>query len=117
MPRDLRVIKGNLDTLVSKDVVENKEVSREDYICAVITDEDKVIDAANKLLRWYPNLLKIEYACDNKNSVSSEVPDLKGKTPIELFSEYYEMINGKAMDEEEKAIVEQILGGDKNETN
>ncbi len=116
MPRDLRIIKGNLDTLVSKEVVKAEDVSPEDYVCAIITDEEKVMDAANKLLRWYPNLLKIEYAWDNKKTSSTEVPDLKGKTPMELFSEYYEMINGRAMEDEEKNIVEQILGGDKNET-
>lgn len=116
MPRDLRVIKGRLDTLVSKEVVEAEDVSSEDYICAIITDEEKVMDVANKLLRWYPNLLKIEYAGESK-SATSEVPDLKGKTPMDLFGEYFEMINGRVMEIEERTIVEQILGGDKNETN
>ncbi len=116
MPKDLRVIKGALDTLVSKDVVNADGVSSQDYICAVITDKEKVVDAASKLLRWYPNLLKIEYLSDEKSSPLNELPDLKGKTPMELFEEYYEMINGCAMKKEEIDIVEGILGGDKNET-
>lgn len=117
MPRDLRVIKGKLDTLISKEVVDADGVDRTDYICAVITDEERVTDAANKLLRWYPNLLKIEYLSDKKSEISERTPDIKGKTPMELFMEYYEMINGRAIDEQEKDIVIKLFGGDKNETN
>lgn len=117
MPRDLRVIKGKLENLVSKDVVEAEGVSREDYICAVITDKERVTDAANKLLRWYPNLLKIEYEYDNVAGLGKDVPNIKGKSPMQLFEEYYEMINGRTMDSQEMSIVAKLLGGDKDETN
>lgn len=116
MPRDLRMITGTMDELTSKDVVYAPEVSNEDYICAVITDEDRVTDAADRLLKWYPNLLNIIYKRDIKSDDSIEAISIKGKTPFELFSEYYELMNKKPMDDRQKDIIVDILRGESDET-
>lgn len=116
MPRDVRVIKGTLEELTSKEVVFAEGVNREDYICAVITDEERVIDGANKLLRWYPNLLTIQYNRDMAVKEEYNITGIKGKNPLQLFSEYYEFMNNKPMSREEEDIIKSILGGELNET-
>lgn len=112
----LRTIKGTLAHLTSEEVVYAEDVSREDYICAVITDQERVSDAAGKLLRWYPNLLRIEYQTKRGESTESEIAEVQGKSPIELFAEYYEIMCGKPLADRQKKVVEEILGGDMHET-
>lgn len=114
--RGLRTIKGTLEHLVSDAVVYADGVSREDYICAVITDRERVSDAAGKLFRWYPNLLRIEYQTERRDTVESEIAELQGKSPAELFAEYYESMSGKPLADRQRKIVEEILGGDMCET-
>ena len=115
-PRDLRVIKGTLEQLTSKDVVFSEGVSNEDYICAIVTDEERVSDGASKLTRWYPNLLNIIYQRDMAEGAGQEIIAMKGKTPFELFAEYYEIMNKRPLNEAEQNIIKDILGGDGNET-
>ncbi len=112
----LRTIKGTLEHLTSDEVVFADGVSREDYICAVLTDRERVSDAAGKLLRWYPNLLRIEHQTELKDTVESEIAELQGKSPVELFAEYYESMRGKPLAGRQRKIVEEILGGDMCET-
>lgn len=112
----LRTIKGTLEHLTSDAVVYADGVSREDYICAVITDRERVSDAAGKLLRWYPNLLRIEYQTELRDTVESEIAELQGKSPVALFAEYYESMSGKPLADRQRKIVEEILGGDVCET-
>ncbi len=114
--RGLRTIKGTLKHLTSDEVVFADGVSREDYICAVLTDRERVSDAAGKLLRWYPNLLRIEHQTELKDTVESEIAELQGKSPAELFAEYYESMRGKPLAGRQRKIVEEILGGDMCET-
>lgn len=114
--RGLRTIKGTLEHLTSDAVVYADGVSREDYICAVITDRERVSDAAGKLFRWYPNLLRIEYQTELRDTVESEIAELQGKSPAELFAEYYESMSGKPLADRQRKIVEEILGGDMCET-
>ena len=113
--RDVRVVKGTMEQLTSKEVVFAEGVSNEDYICAIVTDEDRVTDGAERLLRWYPNLLTIMYERDIAEGQELTVANIKGKTPYELFEEYYEMVNGKPMSKAQSQVIHEILGGDMNE--
>ena len=90
--RDMRIIKGPIDMLLSKDVYSKGDVN--DYICAVITDDDYIVDAIGKLRRVYKNILKLEY--DNKRAIGNEIEEIENidsKSPMELFSEFYYMQN------------------------
>lgn len=109
MPRDVRVIQGTIEELTKKDVVYAPETDNEDYICAVVTDGEGVADVRDRLLRWYPNLLNIQY----KKNMVSEPRDIgctvKEKTPFELFEEYFEMMNERKLSREETDIIKEIL--------
>lgn len=102
---DLREIRGSYEALTAKSSYEG--TGKEDYIHAVLTDENDVIDAAAKLRIIYPNLMKISY--DNQRtrtqSVLTDADEAEQKTPIELFDAFYDRQNNQTMSDEQKAFV------------
>ena len=105
VPRhDLREIRGTYAELTAKKNYENTDT--EDYIHAVLTDENDIVDAIGKLRVIYPNLMKLSY--DNKRTqkqqMISDVEGVENKTPIELFEEFYEKQNNDQMSDEQKAF-------------
>lgn len=115
--RDMRVIKGPFDKLISKEIVnlENKN----DYLDVVLTDDDYIINAIGKLRKFYPNILKLEY--ENKissNDVSDNIDiDKSNMSPIDLFSEFYKMQNGIELPAKKKKIIEEVIKEVSDEAN
>ncbi|MFZ7120167.1 MAG: exonuclease SbcCD subunit D [Eubacteriaceae bacterium] len=108
--RDMRVIKGKLEDLLNKEVYMG--TNTDDYIMATITDRGEIIDAISKLRAVYPNILRMEKeqfdreAGKNQTSASSEFAK---KSPLELFSEFYENVSGEKFTEEKKFIIKAIF--------
>ena len=63
------------------------------------------------MTEFYHNLMKLDY--DNKRTRSvSKVDgavDVETKTPIELFSDFYELQNNQPMSDEQKTFVEDLI--------
>lgn len=106
---DMRTIKGPIEKLMSDDAV--KGADSNDYIRAVLTDEDEVIDAIGKMRSVYPNIMQLEYENRRSKAVSEdyEVSSDSNKTPDELFSEFYLMQNGAEPDERKMGIIKDIF--------
>ena len=106
---DMREIKGKYEDLVLKQNYESTDVN--DYIHAILTDENDVIDAIGKLRVIYPNLMKLSY--DNKRTreqkAVTDVSDIEFKTPIELFAEFYEKQNNCEMSSEQTVMVTEFI--------
>ena len=106
---DLREIRGTYDELTNKKNYEGTDT--EDYIHAVLTDENDVIDAAAKLRVIYRNLMKLSY--DNKRTQSQQIitdaTDVERKSPLELFEEFFEKQNNQTMSEEQRAFVTECI--------
>lgn len=106
---DLREIRGTYDELTLKKNYEGTAV--DDYIHAVLTDEEDVLDAMAKLRVIYPNLMRISY--DNKrtreNRAIDEAKDVEKRQPIELFEEFYETQNNQPMSDEQKAFTVSLI--------
>lgn len=115
--RDMRVIKGPFDKLISKEIVnlENKN----DYLDVILTDDDYIINAIGKLRKFYPNILKLEY--ENRissNDVSDNIDiDKSNMSPIDLFSEFYKMQNGIELPAKKKKIIEEVIKEVSDEAN
>lgn len=115
--RDMRVIKGPFDKLISKEIInlENKN----DYLDVILTDDDYIINAIGKLRKFYPNILKLEY--ENKisnNEVSDNIDiDKNNMSPIDLFSEFYKMQNGIELSTKKKKIIEEVIKEVNDEAN
>ena len=108
--RDMVEIKGRYNEIILKSFYENTSY-QEDYIHITLTDEEDIVDAIGKLRTVYHNLMKLDY--DNKRTRSvSQVDgavDVETKTPIELFSDFYELQNNQPMSDEQKAFVEALI--------
>ena len=115
--RDMRVIKGPFDKLISKEIVnlENKN----DYLDVILNDDDYIINAIGKLRKFYPNILKLEY--ENKissNGVLDNIDiDKNNMSPIDLFSEFYKMQNGIELSTKKKKIIEEVIKEVNDEAN
>ena len=82
-----------------------------DYLQITLTDEEDVPGALQKLRTVYPNLLRLEY--DNKrtreNREVQAVEDQEQKSELELFEEFYELLNNEPMKEEQTEFVEKLI--------
>ncbi len=99
---DMREIRGTYNDLTLKTNYAGTAV--DDYIHAVLTDEEDIPNALARLRTIYPNVLALDY--DNTRTRSSASfaagAAVAQKSDIELFMELYEKQNGQPMNEEQK---------------
>lgn len=95
--RDWREIKGTYMELTARKFYET--FSTNDYIHAILTDEEDIPDAISKLRIIYPNIMHLSY--DNRRTKSGvdimPASDDKQKSPFELFAEFYELQNNQPL--------------------
>lgn len=117
--RDMREIKGPIEELLKKENYEKGNIN--DYIKAIITNEETVYDAIGQIRRIYPNTLKLEIRNSKTiNSVEEQNLNLekaKKKSELELFSDFYKSQNNVDLDENQKEIIKDIISEVKHETN
>lgn len=108
--KDMRVIEGPIDRLLSEDVVNSAD--RTDYIKAVLTDEGELYDAIGRIRKVYPNVMKLEF----KNSRNrdngeyyTEAEEIENKSELDLFEDFFEKQNNRVMSEAERKIINNIL--------
>ena len=107
--RDMRKLRGTYMDVTAKDhyTAENKM----DYLQITLTDEEDVPGALQKLRTVYPNLMRLEY--DNKrtreNREVQAVEVQEQKSELELFEEFYELLNNEPMKEEQTEFVEKLI--------
>lgn len=101
--RDMRHIKGRLEQLLEPEHIQ----SPEDYIYVTLTDEEPVSDAMAVIRQYYPNTMKLDY--ENSHTRAMEQVDLSRVTRErsfpELISDFYQMMYGCNMSEEEMKIM------------
>lgn len=108
--RDMVEIKGKYDDIMLKSFYENTSY-QEDYVHITLTDEEDIVDAIGKLRTVYHNLMKLDYDNRRTRSVAQVdgAVDVETKTPIELFSDFYELQNNQPMSDEQKAFVGDLI--------
>ncbi|MDD2376969.1 MAG: exonuclease SbcCD subunit D [Clostridia bacterium] len=117
--RDMREIKGPIHKLLSEEVY--KHTNTEDYIKAILTDEENIYDAISKIRKIYPNVLRLEIENNktaiNLNSKTAATGNIKEKTGLELFSEFYLNQNNTTLNDKQIEIMNTIIKEVQNETN
>ena len=107
--RDMREIRGTYIELTLRDSYAGTDT--EDYLHAVLTDENDIPNALARLRSIYPNLMKLDY--DNLRTRSSAVIAAEERhrtmTGAELFAELYEKQNGQKMSDEQNAYAESVF--------
>ena len=107
--RDMRKIRGTYLELTARSFYQG--TNTEDYIQAILTDEEDIPDGMQKLRIIYPNLMRLEY--DNRrtreNRQIQQAADAEEKSEAELFSQLYELQNNQPLDEEQKQFLEAVI--------
>ena len=104
--RDMRHLKGKMEQLLDK-----KNITfSDDFIYATLTDDEIINDAMGIFQQYYPNTIKIDY--DNAHTREMEQVDIshitEDKSFFELFSDFYHMIYGCDISEEEMSIMNEV---------
>ena len=107
---DLVELKGTYDELMLKSFYENT-TWQEDYIHITLTDEEDILDVIGKLRVVYHRLMKLDY--DNKRTRASmeinATADVESKSPLELFSDFYQLQNNQAMSPEQFDYMRELM--------
>lgn len=108
--RDLREIKGPINELIKKENYEGTNTN--DYIKAIITDEEPGYEPLARIRSVYPNTLKLEIR-NSKTALNNleleKIERLKEKSVLELFNDFYKYQNNIDMNTEEEKIIKNII--------
>lgn len=104
--RDMRHLKGKMEQLLEKKNIK----SPDDYIYVTLTDENPINDAMGIFQQYYRNTMKIVY--DNAHTRGAEHVDIakvtQEKTYPELISDFYHMMYGCDISDEELKIMMEV---------
>lgn len=109
--RDMRVIKGPIEELLKE---ENYiATNREDYIRAIITNEEPLYDAIGQIKKVYPNTLRLDI--ENSKVLAStqtnmtNLDKIKKKDEVELFDEFFQFQHNQKLDEMQLEIMKEVV--------
>ena len=115
--RDMRVIKGPIEELVKEEYY--KGTNREDYIRAIITNEEPVYDAIGQIKKVYPNTLRLDIENSKMNSSIekelSNLDNIKKKDEVELFNEFYNFQHDQNLTDVQLNIIKEVVKDVKKE--
>ena len=109
---DLREVRGSFAEMIAAP-------PSEDYLHVTLTDEEDVLGALPRLRQVYPNLMKLDYDnCRTREQRREELAaEVAGRSPLELFAEFYERQNNRRLSEGQqvllRGLLEEIWDGDK----
>lgn len=113
---DMRKIRGTFEELTAKTFWQNTAV--DDYLHAILTDEEDVPEVMGRLRTVYPNLMTLEYdntrtACNRMLGTAENVQE---KSKLELFEEFYENRNNQPMSDVQRSFVRELIDSIGGET-
>ena len=114
--RDMKELRCTLEELQAGKTITQAECDA--YVHITLTDEDEIVDAIGKVRAVYPNVMLLDF--DNKRTKENHDKsvltgdDILEKSPLELFSSFYENQNNIPMSEAQIKVFAEIaekLGG------
>lgn len=106
---DLRKLRGTYLEVTDRSAYTDD--NRFDYLQITLTDEEDIPNGLARLRTIYPNLMSLIY--DNKRTRENReirtVQEQKQKTELELFDEFYELLNNEPMNEEQQNFMSGLL--------
>ena len=107
--RNMRILKGPIKELMKQEIYSAD--NREDYVFAILTDNEELIDPISKLRAVYPNImgLKREILREKEDSKTSASEGYKNKSKLQLFEEFYQAIAGVEIAKEKSDIVKKVI--------
>ena len=113
--RDMRKIQGPIEELVKKENYEG--TNQQDYIKAIITNEEAIYDAIGQIRKIYPNTLSLDILNSKSYNNDMDIENfekIKEKSEFELFNDFYEFQNSVRLDEEQSEIIKKVIEKTKN---
>lgn len=112
--RQMEIIEGNYNDLLKCEKNYN-------YIEVILKDEHEILNPIENLRKVFPNILKLNYH-NSRSELNTESKymasgNIKEKTELELFNEFYQLQNNVPLNKEEQDIIINIIEEAKNETN
>lgn len=112
--RDVRIIAGTLAELITRP---NTQGPRDDYLCALLTDADPVLDPMSRLREVYPNMLELQFAAAKVvvDATARAAGDHRRREPADLFRAFYRDVSGHDIEDPAlevfNATARSVLGG------
>ena len=109
---EMVTLRGTFSELTEKKFYENTSY-REDYTHIILTDENDIENALNRLREIYRNIMKLEY--DNTRTrhhsriEDLSLSDVENKSPLDLFAKLYEEQNGMCMTAEQTEFMQELI--------
>lgn len=103
--REMRQIKGSLEELL---LAGGKTL---DYIQAVLTDKEELIDPIGTLRSVYPNIMQILREEKREKEALAVSGSMKTgrKEPVLLFEEFYRLVKEEALSDEERELLLEVI--------
>ena len=104
--RDVRKVRGELEEIIADAKLENKD----DYISVTLTDEVDPYKPKEQLERVYSHILEVRM--DNtrtRKKLEEFEEEAVVSDPLTVFEEFFEEMQGRAMNEEEKSLLVEVL--------
>lgn len=109
--RDMRVIKGPIEELLKEENYIG--TNRNDYIRAIITNEEPIYDAIGQIKRVYPNTLRLDIEnskfLQNSENKLSNIDEIKKRDELELFNEFFQFQNNIELNKMQTKIMKNII--------
>lgn len=108
--RDMREIEGTYESLMGPEG--RTTGSTEDYIKAVLTDEEGIPYVMGKLRSVYPNIMEVAYNnLKKRDGTVAAANDFTGikEDPIDVFCEFYRQQNNREIDSEKKEYIRGLI--------
>lgn len=106
--RDFRIKTGTLEEIIKG--FDNSSENYEDYIKVILKDKGELLDPMAKLRSIYPNVMELtREERTSRNSSRNVATNIKEKSKITLFKNFYEDIMDEGCSEDEIKIIEKII--------
>lgn len=107
--KDFREVRGTLEEILKNPNLDKE--NKEDYIRVILEDKGEILDPMSKLRSIYPNIMeltKVEFI--NRNNIDNKaIANIKEKSKLVLFEDFYKDITGEPCSEEEGRILMDII--------
>ncbi len=106
---EMREMKGSLRELLEAG---RESENCEDYIHAILTDEEELYDPLGELRAVYPNMMKLDFdnsRTRNERELEFAQEEEQFNQPAELFASFFEIQNGRKMTEQQEAYIRKFL--------
>lgn len=106
---DMRIIKGRLKDLLNIKVVQAADCN--DYIQAILTDEEALYEPMEKLRTVYPNIMQMVKEKDmlRDNLEKYDITALEKKDSFQLYKEFFETVTDDKLVDKKASLIRNII--------